>query len=176
MSDKKKKSRQGFTLIEILIYITVIGGALVGFVTFSVSIANSRNKTYVVQEVQANARTSLELISQRIHAATGVNTGSSTFDSDPGVLSLSMADGAKNPTIISLTADNGRLQIREGVSGAVSITSDEVKVTNLVFTNLTPSGERANIRIAMTTEFNTDGSDIGYTYSQSTQTSVSVRQ
>lgn len=168
--------QNGFTLIELLIYIAIVGAVAVTFVNFSVSISNSGNKSFVVQEVHGNGRVALDLISQRIRAATGVNTGSSTFNSDPGVLSLEMADAAKNPTIINLTADDGVLQIKEGASSAIAITSDEVKITNLVFTNLTPTGARENIRIQLTVGYNNSSGDVEYTYSKSFQTAVSLRQ
>lgn len=167
----------GFTLVETLVYITIIAMVVVAFVSFSISVSNSRNKAYVVQEVQANARTTLDLISQRIRAAVGVNTGSCTFGSDPGVLSLAMAEETENPTIIDLDQDNGSLQITQGLGDPVLITSNKVKVTNLVFTNLTPlTVDRENIRVEITLEYDNAGSDIEYTYSQSLQTAVSLRQ
>jgi type II secretory pathway pseudopilin PulG len=168
--------RSGFTLVETLIYIAIIGTAVSSFVAFSISVSNSRNKTYVVGEVQANARTAMDIMSQRIHASTGVNTGASTFGSDPGVLSLSMADVLKDPTILDLDMDDGVLRITEGVSAPIPLTSDETKVTNLVFTDLTGSGTRENIKIEVTVEFNNTSGDIEYDYSQSLQTSVSLRQ
>ncbi len=167
--------KKGFTLIEVLIYITIIGVVVSGFIVFALSINSSRSKTYVAQEVQANARTALDLISQKIRAATGVNVASSTFDVDPGLLSLAMASSTQNPTIVDLNQDDGVLQITASTSNPVAITSDEVKVTNLVFTNLTPSGERGNIRIEITVEYAGDGSK-EYEYSQSLQTAVSLRQ
>ncbi len=84
---KRKKSikkNKGFTLVELIIYIAIISIVVVGFITFTLSIINSRNKNYVVQEVQANTRTAFKLISQEILLAEGVNIGSSVFDSDPG--------------------------------------------------------------------------------------------
>jgi type II secretory pathway pseudopilin PulG len=168
--------KKGFTMIETLIYIAIIGAVVSAMVSFSLNVSEGRNKTYVVQEVHGNTRTALDLISQRIRAATGVNTGNSTFGSDPGVLELSMAAAGQNPTIIDLTADNGQLRIKEGSSSAVTITSTEVDITNLVFTDLTPSGERENIQIAITAEYDSSAVDVEYTYSQSLTTSVSVRQ
>ena len=128
-------NKAGYTIVELIIYIALIGTLVSGIVLYSLSVTSARNKNYVAQEVQANGRFVLDVIGQRIRAATGVNAGSSTFDFDPGVLSLSMSDSGKDPTIIDLTANDGQLQITEGVSSAVSLTSDEVKVTNLVFTN-----------------------------------------
>lgn len=165
----------GFTLIEILIYISIIGLVLVGFITFAISISNFKEKVYVEQEVQANSRVALNLITQKILTADGVNVGSSIFGLDPGVLSLSMADPNKNPTIISLTADDGQLQIQEGMSDAITTTSKKVKVTNLVFTNLTSTSDRSNIKIKLTIEY-IDTDDVIYKYSYSLETAVSLRQ
>ncbi|MFC1595128.1 type II secretion system protein J [Patescibacteria group bacterium] len=174
---KSKKIQEGFTLIETLIYIAIIGMVVSSFVVFSISVSNSRNKTYVVQEVQANARTALDIMSQKIRASTGVNTGSSTFGSDPGVLSLSMADGARNPTVFDLNQNDGVLRITEGVSSAVPIVSDEVKITNLVFLDLTSDGSfRENIRINMTVEYDNPSGDKEFEYSQTLQTAIGIRK
>jgi type II secretory pathway pseudopilin PulG len=171
-----RNSQSGFTLVETLIYLAIVGMAVTSFVIFSIGVGDSRTKNYVAQEVHGNTRTGLDLITQRMRAATGINTASSTFATDPGVLSLVMADAAKNPTTIDLSADDGILQIKEGTGSVVAVTSDEVKITNLVFTNLTASSTRENIRVEITAEYNNPSGDVEFTYTQSLQTAVSVRQ
>lgn len=166
---------KGFTLIETLIYIALISGAIVSFITFVISISNSRNKVYVKQEVQANARIALNLITQTIKSANDVNVASSTFAIDPGVLSLSMDDAGENPTIINLNEDDGVLQIKKGSDPVIAVSSDEVKITNLVFTNLTGDNEKENIRIEITTEYRNDES-VFFQYSTDIQTAVNLRQ
>ena len=167
--------QKGFTLIEILIYVSLIGLVSVGFINFALSTNLSRSKVFVVQETQANARVALDLISQKIRVSNGLNVASSTFDSDPGVLSLSMADNFKNPTVIDLDQNDGVLQITEGTSTPETVTSDEVRVTNLVFTNLTSSSTREAIRVEFSVAYATT-TDIIYTYSIDVQTAVSIRQ
>jgi len=167
--------KKGFTLIETLIYVGIIGLVITSFIGFAVSISSTKSKVYVTQEVQANARMALNLITQKILSANGVNIGASTFDTDPGVLSLSMADGDKNPTIISLSQNNGVLQITEGTADPVNITSNKVLITNLVFTNLTSTSDKENIKIELTAEYITTN-DVVYQYSQNLQTAVSLRQ
>ena len=174
--NRKYYNNNGFTFIETIIYIAIIGTVVASFVTFSISISNSRNKTYVVQEVQANARMAMNFISQKIRLASGINTASSTWNTDPGVLSLSMNSSTLNPTIINLSADDGILQIKQGSGSVVPIVSDKVKITNLVFTNLTASSSRGNVKIQMTTQYNNTGGDIHFNYSQSLQSAASLRQ
>lgn len=166
---------KGFTLVEILVYVAILGVVVASFVSFAISIASSRGKVYVQQEVQANARVALNLITQKIISANGVNFSSSNFDSDLGVLSLSMADNSKNPTIISLTGDDGQIQIQEGTDPALPVTSNEVRVTNLVFTNLTSTSDKPNIKIDLTVE-SLSSSDVSYGYNYNLETAVSLRQ
>lgn len=176
MSNESKKFSQGSTLIEMLIYIAVVAMVLSSLVLFSISIVSSRSKTYVVQEVQANTRVALAILSQKIRASNGVDTSTSQFGSDPGKLTLFMSDPSKNPTVFDLDQDDGVLRITEGASLPVTLVSDEVKVTHLMFTNLTGSSTHENIRIEMTVGFNNTGTNVEYDYTQSVQTSVSSRQ
>jgi type II secretory pathway pseudopilin PulG len=174
--NKPQKNISGFTLVESLIYIGVLAMAITGFVYFIISITNARNKSYVAEEVQTSMRSALEVVSRRIRNASGVNDASSTYVIDPGVLSLAMVASAKNPTIINLDANDGTMFLKEGTSTAVAITSNNVKVTNLVFTDLTGGGERRNIKVEMTMEYNNPSGDVNFNFSQSLETAVSLRR
>lgn len=168
---------QGFTLIELIIYIGIAAGVLLTFTLFILHIAGTRNKTFAVEEVQASGRIALENISARIRDATGINAAGSVFGSDPGALSLAMSDvPTRNPIVIGLTADDGILQIQEGTNAPVQITSPQVRVTNLVFTDLSPVGGRRNIRIQLTVAYDNPSGDSGFSYSASWSTAVSTRQ
>jgi type II secretory pathway pseudopilin PulG len=166
---------RGFTLFETLIYIAIIGMVMVSFVSFSMSISDSRNETYTVSEVQANARLSISIINQKIRGAAGVVTARSIFDTDPGYLYLTVASSTLNPTIIGLNQDDGILGIKEGSNATSSITSDEVKVTNLVFTNLTNLATVENIRTQITIGYISTSSP-QFNHSQSVQSATSLRQ
>lgn len=166
---------KGFTLIESLIYIAIIGGVIGAFVGFALTISDSRNKTYVGEEVQANTRVALGIMTQYVQSADDINMASSTFDSDPGVLSLSMTSSTIDPTVFSLDTDDGTLYMTQGSASPVAITSDEVRVTNLIFTDLTGDSKRGHVSIDMTIDF-TSTTDAIFSYSQDIETSVSVRK
>lgn len=167
--------QKGFTLVELLIYIAITGVVTVSLVQFGLAISTARVKTYVAQEVQANARMALDLMSRKIRMAREVNTGASVWGSDPGVLSLGMVDGTSDPTVFELDGDNGRLQMTEGSGPTVYVTGEEVRVTNLVFRDLTSSGDRGNVGIELTVEYDSTN-DVVYGYTKSYETTVSVRQ
>jgi prepilin-type N-terminal cleavage/methylation domain-containing protein len=168
-------NNQGFTLIETLIYLAIIGAVVASFVSYSLSITNSRSKAYVVQEVQANSRLALDLITQNIRMSNGLNLGSSTFNADPGMISLSMASTTLNPTVFRLDADDGVLQISQGGGNWLSVTSDEVSVANLLFATSSPSGEKESVNIFMTIEFYNPDNDQEFEYSRDLRTSVNIR-
>ena len=162
---------KGFTLIEVLIYIAIIGIVVTSFITFSLSISETKNKNYVIQEVHANSRVALNLISQKIRGTQGVVNPTEGDTSNTLVLDIPDTDDN-----LTFNVEGNVLNITEGTAIPLAITSDEVKVTNLVFSNLTPTGERANIMVEITVEYNNAGTDIEYTYSQNLQTAVSLRQ
>jgi prepilin-type N-terminal cleavage/methylation domain-containing protein len=171
------RDKNGFTLVELLIYIAIIGMVMTTFVYFGMTIFDYRNKSNAAQEVQANERMALSLMSQKIRGAKDVNIASSTFNSDPGVLSLVMDDISKNPTIFSLTKADGSLQIAEGGTSTTTVTSKNVLITNLVFTNLTAtSGIAEDIGINMTMQYNNTSQDVKNNYSDSLETAVSIRR
>lgn len=171
----KVKSCRGFTLVETIIYIAIIGGIIGTFISFSLNISNARNKTYSQQEVQANARVAIDLITQKIQSAKAVSNTSSVFGTDPGKLYLVMASSTLNPTIINLSGNDGQLQIKEGGASTTTITTSRVQVANLVFTNLSVSSTRENIGINLTVQYVTS-TDVNYNFSQSLQTSASLRE
>ena len=169
-------NRKGFTLIETLIYVAIVALVSTGLMKFSMSMTSVRNKTYVVQEVHSNMRDAMTLITKKIQEANAINVGSSTFDTDPGVLSLAMSDAGKNPTIISLDQDNGRLEITEGTSDSVYITTHEVKVSNLQFTDVSIGSVTKNIQFSLTINYNSgDNASKDFTFTQSENNLASIR-
>ena len=169
-------NKKGFTLVETLIYVAIFALVSTALISFILNILNIHAKNYVEQEVEANARMALDIISGRIRAASDINIGTSVFGSDPGLISLAMADVSKNPTIIDLSADNGTLRIKEGTSAYVNLTSSGVKITNLVFTHLSQTALRDNIRVEITVEYNNSSGDKEYQFAQTLQTAINLRK
>lgn len=160
---------KAFTLIEVLIYIAIIGLMASSFIFFSLAVSNSRFKNYAVQEVQANSRVALDLIAQKIRLAEDVIVPVEGDSS--GVLILDMPDPEAN---LTFSINDGVLVLAKGTADPVSITSDEVNVSSLIFTNVTESGKRENIKVEIMIEYR-QGENKEYQFSQSSETAVSLR-
>jgi len=140
--------KKGFTLIELLLYVAIISLVLVSVTGFFWNITSGNIKEQSYQEVQQNGRFAMTKITQEIKKATGINNpipGSSANS-----LSLIMSEPNLNPTIFDVSG--GKLRITQGVSAPIELTTDQVVVSNLQFTNLSYLNTPGTIRVEMTLE------------------------
>lgn len=165
-----KIGSKGFTLIETLIYIAIVSIVMVSFISFALSVSGLRNKNYSVATTQANSRMALEMMTKKIRSAQNVISPSAGLSDNQ--LMLAMPAG---PNIIFSVSGN-RLQMDEVGIGITNITGVRTKISNLTFTNLSAAGERENIRIEFTADYNATGGGNEYAYTEQLRTAVGLRQ
>jgi len=148
-------NKKGATLIELIIYITIVTGILIMASTFAWNIINNKSKSQAVQEVQENGRFIMEKLTQEIRAAYNITSVTNT----PPKLTLSMKDTNLNPTITEVFyLQNNSLMFSQSnqtyCTPAVPcvLNSNQVKITNLNFTNLSSGNKTQNIKINLTIE------------------------
>lgn len=168
---KKQQRSQGFTLIELIIYLSLVSVFISGAVLFAWDIIYGRVKSQTQQEVNQNLRLASKRITYQIRNASEINfLGGS-------ILSLAAIDSFRDPTIFDLSA--GRLRIGFGSSGPCpvaspcNLTSNEVTVSNLVFTDLSSGSNSKNIQFTITIASTADRSE--WQKSQTYTTSVELR-
>lgn len=137
-----KIGKNGFTLIEMVIYIaimTIIVAALVIFVSDSLK---ANNKSLMLRESLDNAHRALEVITREIKHADEIYTPTSLFGTSPGQLSLkttkSLPEGEQD-SYLDFYVEDGIVYIKKEGETPEALTSDSVEVTNLVFRNIDPS-------------------------------------
>jgi len=168
------KNERGTTLVELIIYIGIVGMILTTISMFLINLLTTRVKTSAMSEVLTNSRLVQDRLHDAVRHAEGINLGASVFGSDPGTLSINMVDVLDDPIIFSLTADNGQFQINKAGAGNAILTSDHVEVTNLVFTNLTSVDDVGIIRVDMTLRAVNPSDDNLYNYEESFQTTLRI--
>ena len=166
-----KHHRAGFTLVELIIYIAIVGLTVSALLTFVTAVSQSRSKTYVAQEVNANLRHALERIEREVRRANGIYVASSTWDTDPGELWLSMQDSAENPTVFSLDADDGSLQITQGNGSPLLLTQPDVGIVSLQFTALATSS-RESVRVMIDAAYQGEAE---FSYTTTVTSSFTIR-
>lgn len=143
---KAKKNQDGFTLVELILYIALVSMFLTAAILFSWNVIFGREKSFKQQIVQQSARIAMAKIGYEIGRAQDLVSVSAT--------SLVLSNGATNTTI---DRSGTRLRITTGGGAAVFITSNQVNATNLTFTNLSSTDlNTKNIRVSITlTQANT---------------------
>lgn len=136
---------KGFTLIEFILYTVILGIILAVMAGFLWNIIFGNIKETAYQEVQQNARFALTKVTQEIKKATGINSPANPGDSSSSIV-LVMADNTSTTFDI---VDN-KLRITRGFPPVSSyLTSDQVKVTNLQFTNRSYSDTPGTVQIVI---------------------------
>lgn len=164
-----KNSAKGFTLIETIIYVAIIGIVLTAFALFGFAIAAVSAKNHAAVEAQANARIIMSYLTDQIRASGGVVAPDK--NSEGAVLELDMPDSSEN---LVLRVDDGVLFAYLGANEPFFISSSELEITELNFKNLAQAGEKDSIAIFLSLKYRYDSS-LEYSGVFETQTAVSVK-
>jgi len=127
---------------------------IVSFIFWSVRV-NVKSK--VARETFDNARRAMEIMTYEIKHSSSIYSPNSIFDTNPGQLSL---ETTKNPptgetkTYIDFYLSNEKLCFKKEGTSSICLTSDEVKVTDLVFIRIQNNDAPPSIRIGLEIEYN----------------------
>lgn len=163
----------GFTLVELLIYLGLVGAALTITVSLTTALLQADVRGSARETIDASAGRVLGQIAEAVRAAAAVNTGDSSFGTDAGRLSLTMRDATRSPTVFALA--NGRLEVTEGTASAVPLTANPVDVQIFRLTYLNTAGAKSGVRVELTLAFRNPGNDPRYQFGQAYVTGVVLR-
>jgi len=123
--------KKGFTLMEILLYMTIASGILFAIISFSMQIMEVSKKSSDMQEIENNIEYISNKLSLTIQTAASIDDDDSNFDDDIGTLILNMSDIDKTPTIFYL--EDEAIYLDEGGNTGIKMNSDFTKCTQLRF-------------------------------------------
>ena len=116
-----EKNQAGLTLIEIIIYITIVSMILTVAIFFAWDVIGGQTKTYVITEINQNTRFIIETISRDMRQATSINSVSAT------TLSINLITG--DTVIYEFGSDPATLTRQFNTDDPVLIHSAVVDVT-----------------------------------------------
>ncbi|MAF80114.1 hypothetical protein CL629_03490 [bacterium] len=149
---KIKQDRRGFSLVELLIYISIFVVSSI----FLVAILTSVTKVQVRQKSTNTVNEQITFVTQTIQR---IVQGSSLIDMEAGISSpsllLRMSQGELDPTIVSVK-DN-RLFIQQGAGGLeTALTDTNVRVDNFEITKFENPGGGAIVHANIALSYDTD--------------------
>lgn len=172
------RRQQGFTLIEMLLYVGVAGIVLTSLVAFGWNMIGIGAKNGTHNDAVSNVRLASEKIAFFIREATDVDTANSNFGVNlaevPGS-KLTLQGVAPNTPIVVDVA-NRMLRVAVGASAPVELTSTNVAVSSLVFTNASSSdGNSKNIGFEIMLRTVSSGNRFEYASSTALRSSAELR-
>ncbi len=142
--------KRGYTVLEILIYIAILGLLSATAVTTLVAMQRSLNQIRVTRNLNAATAVALERMTRTIRDASSINAAASIFDISPGVLSITGSETPSHTYTFSMAG--GALFLAVDANAATALTPSGIVVTNLVFRRITAGTISEAVKIEMTVE------------------------
>lgn len=149
------KNRRGFSLIELVVYvgvITILTSAIVLFAMWTIQVAAKIKINYALTN---NARRAMEIMTYEIKKSKSIYTPTSIFGASPGHLSLEQtatSSPQETTTFIDFFLCGQNLCEKKEGQNPVALTNDQVKITNLSFTQLSNSSTAPSVQISFRLE------------------------
>ncbi len=124
--------RHGFTLVETLIYLVLIGIIMPSVLYMTYTAFTVRSEVRAMAILNENVRFATNRINTLVHTASSIT--SPTVTSASSTLTLSMTTASEDPTRIYLS--NGVLTLKQGASPATALTSSEVAFSQFALTRV----------------------------------------
>lgn len=148
--------RQGFTLLEILIYSVIFLVVIGAIVNTALNLTIQSQETVAYEYLIDESDLVFERVMRDLGEGLVLNDGSSTLGVDSSVISYANEGG--DTIVYSLS--NGELQKTINAGGATTMNSDEITVTRFLVENLNPSSDVTLIQVTIDTT-----NDYGQSYS-----------
>lgn len=147
MMDSKSlaRAREGFSLIELILYIALFGSMVAAITAAITLMAQTDAKIIAAAEVQEMTMFVVNRVEQAVEGAMQIDLPAS---GSGNVLALQMRNPAENPTRIEVQDETLQIVVGSGLTLS-NLTSSRVRVTNFTVTRI-PSVTGGAVRIQYT--------------------------
>ncbi len=143
-----RTKKSGFTLVEMIIYVAFFAILSVLATEALMVVMKSFYTLRLTQNINQSATTALERMSREVRNAYDIDTVGSTFNTNPGYLTLRTKDASGANTTIEFFVSGNQIKMKEGGVDKGFLVSKSTTVTNLVFRQITTANSKA-IKIEM---------------------------
>ena len=149
--NKLSYTQRGFSLIEAVLYVALLGGISVLIINFAVYTLGVHRRAWSERELVVNGRLAVDTLKRAISEAQSIYGPTSIFDSDMGQVSLVYATSTPTHTTgyADFWLDNGRLWTRKEGSGELVLSSPAVRIVKFRLERITQAYRREAVRITI---------------------------
>lgn len=162
--------QDGYTLIELLLYVVVISTLLTSITYFFGITIEARAKNQTIAEVNDQGAAAMDYITQTIRNASSITTPVAAGSG--ATLTLVVPTGSLSPTIFDLSGTT--LRVKEGAGAAIALTSTDVRMTGLTFKNLTRPSTPGHVQVSFTLSHTNPNNRNEYDYQKTFISSAEV--
>jgi type II secretory pathway pseudopilin PulG len=160
------RSRGGFTLVELLVFVAIFAGISIAFVAILVSVAGVQTKQFSAAVVNQESQFVLQTIQRLVEGASLIEMPKDLSTSN---LKLRMPGSAKDPTYVYLSS--GTIYLKETEGGVPEpLTSSRVTVPSLTFTKRANTSGKDAVSVTFLIEYNT--ANLKQKFARSLRTSI----
>lgn len=171
MKLRTTRLQSGYTLIELLLYVSIVGSLLIALSMFFATAADARVKGQTISEVNQQGMAAMEYITETIRNADSITAPAAAGTA--ASLTLAVPTAALSPTIFDLSGTV--LEVKEGTAAYVPLTTSDLQVTSLTFKNLTRSGTAGVVQVSFTVNRTNPSNKNEYDYQKTFVTSAALR-
>ncbi|MDQ5962392.1 MAG: hypothetical protein QG653_199 [Patescibacteria group bacterium] len=164
---------KGFSLVETLLYVTLVSIVLFSVVLLLSFLTSTRVKNATIYDVNSQGTYVMHVIVNTVRNAESIDFPTASATSS--ILSLTVSDGMLSPTVFDVSS--GTLRIKEGASNPIPITNSHVTVSSLVFQTIAPTSSiDKTVKVSFTISYNNPNNRNEMEFSQSFSGSATLRK
>lgn len=133
----KNNKNRGTSLVEMVLYIVLLTLVTGIIIQMLVAVGGVYRNIKLTRELESSGTIAMERMLREIRNASGVDVGSSSIGTSPGVLAISGVDESSNSYNIKFNISSGVLQISKNSETPVALTSSPTTISYLLFNHIT---------------------------------------
>lgn len=171
MNKSNQKINSGFTLVEILLYLSLFAVVVLGSVAFIHTMLETNIKTKTILAADTEANHVLSIITQSIRDSATVLSPSK--GNENSILAIQTFN-EQYPSIVFGIINNA-LVVSEIGQSTTTLTSNKIKISNLKFTNIGTINGKDSIKISFTVNTQGESGRQEYNYEKTYEATASAR-
>jgi len=171
--NKKYNCSKGMTLIEVLLYFSLLTIMIVAISTFISFSLQGRIKGQTIGEVEQSSAQAIDIVLDSIRASKSIT--SPTRGNNSSSLNLVMPGVSQT---VDFRLNGGKIEMQKNGGGYSAITFDKLAITSLVFANTTSSaslGALGSVKVSFRSDYINNSGRNEYTFGKYFQGAASLR-